>query len=356
MVIPPWAGRIKVDKQDACLLVTGVGTSFQPMPNDGNVEWDRDLLRGFDAGRRKSREEARMAPHLLFAEATTTQKQLDFTKKFGPFLATKISWGAEPDILIAHQERRILVIEQKLFSQILELIRSLRKLKEWSNFEPKAVQEYNDYPLSILRGDLSALEKDLLLRQNANFDTFLLKRGKFQRDLLEEIENVREMVITIQELIDSYPQDIVWDLEGDLVGVPKPFSWGESVSLGSFCSEERLSRDLSSNVVMLANLMLCRAFSQIPLTLHYAGGVVLELPAATPYGIRGVLYYMLRVEYLYQREIKICTRPTCGFYFVQDRSDMVYCSKSCKNRDSQRRLRERRKLETQKKPQRLVKR
>ena len=159
-------------------------------------------------------------------------------------------------------------------------------------------------------------------------------------------------MIAIQEQIDSYPQVIDWDLKGDLVDVPKPFSWGESVSLGSFCSKERLSQDHPLTVVALANIMLCRAFSQIPLTLQYAGGgLVEELPKATPYGIRGVLYYMLRREYLNQREIKICTRHTCGLYFVPNRSDMKYCSESCQKAEKQWqwRDRERNRLATRRK-------
>ena len=31
-----------------------------------------------------------------------------------------------------------------------------------------------------------------------------------------------------------------------------------------------------------------------------------------PSGIRSVLYYMLRLEYLYHREIRLCADPYCG--------------------------------------------
>lgn len=340
-VVPPWADRIEVHETDSDLVVTGIGIGWQPLPSEYNIGLDRDLLRGFDAGRRMSRDKSRMAPHLRFAGSKATDQQVEFVREFGPILGTKIAEGVDPYDLIAHQPISILSLEQDLFSHYLELIRGLRKLKDWSRFEPIAIRKYNDYHRSLADGDQSAIDKDLLSKSNSDFDRFLLKAGAFKVELLQEIEKVRQHVASIQELIDSYPENIVWESEGYLAGVPRPFDWKESVGLGSLCNRERLSHELSSNVVLYANLMLCRVFNQVPLTLHYADSIVQDLPEATPYGIRPVLYYMLRMEYLYQREIKICGRPNCGFYFAPDRSDALFCSDLCENADKQRRHRAR---------------
>ena len=103
MVVPPWADRIEIEPNGAYLVITGTGTSFQPIPKEVNIGWDRDLLRGFDAGLRRKRDKSRKALHLLFAGARTLEQQVDFMHDFGPILATRISWGSEKDILIAHQ-------------------------------------------------------------------------------------------------------------------------------------------------------------------------------------------------------------------------------------------------------------
>jgi hypothetical protein len=341
MVIPPWADRIEVGQTGSWLVVTGTGTSFQPLPNEDNIEWDRDMLRGFDAGRRRPRDESRLAPHLLFARAQTSIQQVEFVREFGPILATKVSYGSDPDILIARQDLAILSLEQKLFSRFFDLIRSLRVLKEWEKLVPEAARKYEQHYSLIAQGNLSALEKDRLLLMQMDFDEYLLKLGEFKPGLLDEIETVRGLVVEIQEQIDSYPEETIWDLEGDLANIPKPFSWKNQVGLGSLCSNERLSRDISTNVILLANLLLCRTFNQTPLTLHYGGGVIQDLPEATPFGIRTVLYYMLRMEYLYQRELKLCARHNCGFYFAPDRSNVLYCSDICENADKSRRHRTR---------------
>lgn len=84
MGIPPWADEIQIQEEGSWIVVTGDRGIFDPLPNEDQLEWDRDLLLGFDAGRRRTREDSRMAPHLLFAGAKTAQRQKDFIANFGP--------------------------------------------------------------------------------------------------------------------------------------------------------------------------------------------------------------------------------------------------------------------------------
>ena len=65
------------------------------------------------------------------------------------------------------------------------------------------------------------------------------------------------------------------------------------------------------------------------LILCYAEGMVQEMPCTNFFGILPALYYMLRLEYVYEREIRRCANPKCGEYFVPASKNRTYCSDLC---------------------------
>ena len=339
-VIPPWADRIEVESFDHHLAVTGIGTCFDPIEAETVDDRDWDLLRAFDAGRRAPRDRSRMVPHLLFARAQTPDLQVDFVRQFGPVLSNSVSYTPEFDGLVARQDIAILDWEQKLFSGMFEMIQILRTLDKWSKRIGEAIRRYNSYYLSLDDSGLPSGEVDRILQMQPDPDHFLLRHGRFPPETQQHIQRLWKTVFAVQGLIDSYPSDIRWNMEGDLMNLPRPFRWDTDVGLGSFAKPGRIDHGfLSVNVIVLANLLLCRTFNQFPVKLYYANGVLQGLPSSAPSGVRPLLYYMLRMEYLYKREIRLCARPTCGFYFVPDRPDGVWCSESCENREKARRHR-----------------
>jgi hypothetical protein len=337
--LAPWADRIDITRTSSDLVVLGFEPWMSEIANEQDADWERDLLRSFDVGRRLPRNESRLALHLQFASAKEPEQQVDFVARFGPVLANEFRCDYEPFRLTASQNLAILGLEQKLYSAFLELIQNLKPLTEWSRAAPQAVAQYNEHYSSIANGALPLAEKTRLLKMQSDFEDYLLKFGPFRRNLLSNIERIRDVLVTIQGIFDAYP-DAKWSL-GDM---PVPFSWKDAVGLGSLLSKARLSSDLGIAVVHLANLLLCRTFDQFPLHLSHTDGFTQELPEFPPYGIRPILYYMLRSEYLSQRELRLCSRPNCGWYFVPDRVNAVFCSDLCQNSEKQRRLRERAKL------------
>jgi|GEM_PF-6673793 len=337
MVLPKWADHIEVDQTDRELIVRGSGRCFQPVPRGAAEGFFEDFLGDFDDGRKMTRPSSGQAAHLLFAGAQSIDKQVDFVKRFGPVAASDVDYGLEPDTSIARQDREALRIEQQLFARVFDLNRLLSDLRGWSKgaFEAQGKYITSVPPISLKdeedewpQGTYTVSRVD----SAKHLDSFLRREGFLNSNEDEQISKIREYVFAIQRLIEFYPEAMLWKHH-------PPFSWKNVFT--PYHTMEEMEGLSSIEIFDLGNDFLCRIFNLFPLTLHYSRGTCVQMPKMRPSGVRDALYYMIRMEYLYQREIRLCAVPNCGHYFVPDRADTEYCSDACSNRAKQRRLGER---------------
>jgi hypothetical protein len=339
MILPPWALKIDVRQNDTDLLISGEKWWFHPLNRDPYGDWVIDILRGFDEDRGLPPALPSEAPHFLFASANTLPKQVEFVKRFGPVLA-KFQYGNH-DTVNAHQNLNILSFEQQLFSQIFHLTRLINELNRfcWEAFREEKVYGKRFVITEPDNYDLASIAKDIEQRAK-DFDSFLTRRKVLTSDARETIKKVRSLVSDIDELMNPCPEDHLEEFDD-------PCSW-RSIS-SPIRSRDQMSKVSSLDVIDYANELLCDVFNFFPVNLRYAAGMAHDMPEMEPSGIRPALYYMLRLDYLYQRQIKLCARPNCGGYFVPDRKDRIYCSGSCSNSAKQRRHTARSKLAAQRK-------
>jgi hypothetical protein len=359
MRLPLWAKKIEVEKSEsgAALIVSGTGRHYGPEYLPARSQSDQDKQGDIDKQQRAPGLQPRQPPHLHFAGADNPEKQLEFVKRFGPVLASRVenpfpeSWkpGDEFVEIVAYQDLSVLDAEQKLFSRIYELAGLVGKLTDWA---PKAFakeEEYCERSVSSWEefvahvGPKAANDKESSNRGAKDVDSLLKRDSDLSSEEFSQLKRMRSLMCEILALIDSYPKDVQWDFAA-------PFSWAKEVRC-SWVTDA--SAYLSSvNIFRLANEMLCSVFNLFPLILVHSNGIVDEMPYVSPSGVRSALYYVLRMEYLGKRKVNICARGNCRAYFIPKAGNLRYCSPRCQNAEKQRRKREREKrarLATQKK-------
>lgn len=82
---------------------------------------------------------------------------------------------------------------------------------------------------------------------------------------------------------------------------------------------------------------LTRLLNRYPPVLTFFRGQPVEAPVHRPEGIRPMLYFMLRREYLSDlKTSNVCTNPNCRAFFAVERQGAKYCSSTCSTLHRQR--------------------
>jgi hypothetical protein len=335
MILPPWALQIDAVRQtDTDLVVSGNHHFwFQRLKRDPYGDWVTDILSGFDEDRKVSQIERSNAPHIIFASAHTLPEQVAFVQRFGPVLASKIHYG-DHDTVIAHQNLKTLSFEQQLFSRIFDLTRLVNELTLFSWNASQGEKEYGKrWVIAEPGNDIAFLAKEVEKRAK-DFDAFLKEREILTSGAHDELGELRALVSEIDELMNPSSED----------HSEEPYDSSSWRNLSSpLYAKEQMSQESSLDVFDLANELLCNVFNRFPVTLCYSAGMAHDLPEMNPSGIRSVLYYMLRLEYLYQNEIRLCAHPYCGWYFLPGRTNRDHCSLTCYDNHKSQRSRDRKK-------------
>jgi len=352
VILPLFGSHIQVKETEADLVVSGIQWHGEPRPMQLPAYDDLadqecrvvDLLSGYDEDRRLRRTERSKAPHFLFANADTLPEQKEFVRTFGPVLASKIDrTTSSPDLptMTAHQNKAVLRFEQQLYALIFDLTQLVNNLIPFSRKAFKAVKpemravlvehpdRYSDYHAMF----------DYVIKETAKkvreVDSDLSRRNILTRDVKDKLDELREQVSKINEFVDPSPEDNLDELLHNPTSLRHFHSWQYT--------QIELSKASSLDVIDRANELLCGVFNRFPLMLCYADGMAQEMPAIDSSGILPALYYMLRLEYLYEREIRRCANPKCGEYFVPGSKSRAYCSDLCSGRASQQSWRDREK-------------
>lgn len=353
VILPLFGSHIQVKETDTDLVVSGIQWHGEPsamrLPAYDDLADPEcrtvDLLSGYDEDRRLSQTERSKAPHFLFANADTLAKQKEFVRTFGPVQASEIdrttSRPGLPTITV-HQNIEALRFEQQLYSLIFDLTKHVNDLIPFSRKAFKEVKPEMRVILLEHPDRYSNVQKmvDTLAREAgekvSKVDSCLTRSNILTRDVKDKLDKLRELLSGINAFLDPSPEDNLQDLIENPTSLRHLHSWQNTRS--------ELLKASSLDVIDRANELLCELFNRFPLILCYADGMAQEMPDTNASGILPALYYMLRLEYLYEREIRRCADPKCGGYFVPGRKNRVHCSDLCTGRAMQQRHRKRKEL------------
>ena len=271
--IPIWAHKISVEQKPEELIVTGERHIMSPA---SGIDVDTDLLGsskplGGDEKRRK------MPPHVEFANATTDAKLVEFVRKWGPVdgYSCLVFGGSSRDAVLDTFDTGI--------------PKRLHMTVTTSAFEIKVTQS-----LAELRSEQKIFS------------------------------GAARLIAEIQK--EKPNADLVFDHYSQL-----PES--EERELFSRIIKSRIyrGRPLASAACQRAQVVLCHLLDRFPASLQLTKRGAVELPLLETRGIRGVLYFFLRLEYLQAGRLGlgVCPRDKCDKVFVRDRRGTVYCDELC---------------------------
>ena len=304
VVVPAWAETINVRRRRNSLIVvgrrrydqpTGYASRLTPSPkglfrSSGPVIWER-------------RFDDAIPPHLEFVRATSTSKQEEFVRKYGPVNGTlrRVVKDKEREEITAEiraeQQLETLQTEQARFSLLSHLVSELKQTK------------LNYSRLGSLIMDLEA-ETPFEIGQTGG-EAAMLTSEFAERSVKKTFETLLE--------------------DGDL-DQPK--------IEGLF-------------ILQSAHLAIAKWLNKYPPYVTFFAGQPAELPLHQPQGILPALYFLLRRDYLSSRRcLAECALEDCGIVFPVTRSGQRFCcpehSRLQRGRDYWRRRGNKRRLQRKK--------
>ena len=289
-----WASNIEVARAAEYLTVKGSVAIA-----DEQVQVERDLYHGYrEAPRDWGKGKRCGAPHIEFANAKTDQQLLAFVKKFGPVAASVVQEVTTED--------------------------------EWTL---TATQ-----PLEALRRERQTYESALTLL--AELDQ-------------KPTANLRTIQICIAQLVEGcWPWTSEWQNEAQYrrsKGLQPP-RWHFGNEVRDHLVYLKVSAERHPNPTTLSELLnssgafdcghqvICNLINAFAVEVQYFGNTRLEGPPwdSLRFGIRPVLYYILRLEYLRRGRVRLCQNLQCNRLFRVERAGQQFCDEDCSRRHRQR--------------------
>jgi hypothetical protein len=293
-----WATKIAVAAEGDHLSISG-RVPF----SDSDLESAEDLFVTYLQNRESANKGARnQSAHLQFANAQTDEDLIDFVKRFGPVSAHDVNLIRASTVGKAHAP----------FTR--DLVTSLQRLVDLR-------REQRIYKACLrLVGELSRGEKDVSLGI------------------------VRECVSLVVQGISHWQTD--WDRESASRRMKKqgPPRW----QFGNENYEALLQLQAAtvSDPVDLAGYIPFRAAHEVLCGILNAFPTRIEILLDRPvealpyeallYGVRPLLYLILRHEYLTQVGVGVCANSACSRFFVIERLNQQFCDETCSRRSRQR--------------------
>jgi len=269
------SSRLEVTRENDCLRVSGL----LPLYADKSG-WPCDLLRQYEMARHdwSKGPTSKNSPHIRFANASTDERLIHFVQDFGPVVARKtLLESGWPPRLIAEQDMNELRNERLLYRSALTLIMELAQP------EPDA---------SVIQGCIAEIANKLA-------------------DWPRQWERERRLRQQSQILWKISPESLRRIQQLSAVLQPDPL----------------LPRGVDGRIVICE---LLNAFRGVVFPNR------LEFHSSIRYGIRPLLYSILRREFLYPRDIAVCANTQCREFFEVQRAGQRFCCDSCSLHQRQR--------------------
>jgi len=215
--------------------------------------------------------------------------------------------------------------------------------------------DFFDFPMSqtvrFAEQDLSELRNEQQLYRAA-----LALVADLERGIEADVQTVQDCICTIAEKASYWPaqwrreqqlrmsgqgyeQQALWHFEQDNLrhlDIWKSMAIHPRQTLGQRLSKvpAALSR---SETVRAGHLVICNLVNSFPSLVYLWGETAIEGPHwDLTFGIRPVLFYILRREYLSASGIAVCRNTDCRQLFEIERAGQHYCGDMCSRRQRQR--------------------
>ena len=315
-----WASDIKVelfcsdnvflDK----LLIKGwrpvIGSDFQPS-RDPYLQYTRSLRSSF------AQTGAKESPHIRFANSISDLELTEFLRHFGPWAPIDIRQREGPPeldwriVVEALEDLPTLRTEQQTFAAALQLIMELRAGEKGA--DPTFLRQQI---IKIAEGIATWPEQ------------------------WEREERWRDSFSPMPWHFDRNHRDYVWRMRWAVCSPdqPKPSSVRlEELDWRMRALVESASRPTPS-AYRAGHLLLCELINAFPTELQFEDPYVVETlsPSAWIFGIRPIMYLILRHEYLGREGLGRCQNDRCRRFFESSRAGQKFCSPECSQKFRQR--------------------
>jgi hypothetical protein len=307
---PPfvWAKEIKVSVGDQEIEVSGVSLmieeDYRAAPD--SLRAYRQAISRYGGEKRQGKN----SPHVQFANADDIAGQVAFLKQYGPVLSSSseteeravssrghYDFGFTETVITARQNIAELESEQSIYRSALVLIAELRRAKK---IDIPRIREC----LSPIVRNVSAWPR------------------QWEREQRMRASGV------------GYAHEPRWKFTDENVRHLEYFLWRAMQERSDSPSRDAL---LGLNPVRDGHLVISEIVNAFAPVVYPWGDSPVEAPhwdVAT--GIRPLLYYMLRREYLSTGGVGICRNSDCRAIFEIERSGQEFCGEECSRRQRQR--------------------
>ena len=262
------------------------------MPEYSSENRPCDLILQYEIARKNQsigkQRTGKGSPHIRFANATSDDDLIDFVRSFGPVVSK--SWkmlpfqpppgpstSDPPFLMRAHQDLQELRIEQQIYKAALGLVAELTR------DEP----EY-------------------------------------------DIDAAKQRMAEIARGIRDWPRQ--WIREKKARG-DNPLWRIRADSIRRIEALSRLRRNSLLPPELDARIVICELVNVFP-SLAFPNPA--EMHAYIQFGIRPILYSVLRREFLQPRDFSVCANTHCRAFFEVERAGQQYCNDLCSRHQRQR--------------------
>ena len=284
---------------DDHLIVERVGTELRitaAMPDYQSENRPCDLMRQYSEARKNrsigKQRTGKNSPQIQFANASGDDELIEFVRKFGPVVCTT--------------------------SKMLTATASTKPLKT-----------ANDETVELLlkaRQNLEELRKEQKIYRAALSLNWELAKEDIEYDHDHAQKQVTEIALGVQNWLRQ------WQREKKVRG--KDPLWKireESVQRIKALAQSR--RDVLLPPQVDARIAICEILNAFP---SFAFPNPLEMHSYLLFGIRPLLYSVLRREFLQPREIDVCANSFCREFFEIERAGQRFCDEICSRQQRQR--------------------
>jgi hypothetical protein len=300
----PAGSDLYVEPAGDCLRVVGFDPLITVARDPSLRSWD--LFLQYQRAPRNWRpgETGKSSPHIRFANADTDEKLITFVGQFGPVVAKSVR-----ETLTPPQEDPL---------------------------QPDIP------PVLTAEQDMNELRNERLLYHSVLTLMFELGRGKNA-----DISTVRRCISEITAKTTDWPRQ--WKREFGLKSLKKPYwVFGEEemqrvrefeLSASRLSFGERISgrNKPESNTLRAGHNIICELANAFKPSVYRWGNSTIEGPHwDLRFGIRPLLYFILRREYLKGGGVAVCANDRCRECFEIDRVDQRFCGEGCSRQQRQR--------------------
>ena len=303
-----WAKNIGVRADDREIEVSGVIPILEE-----DVYAAPDPLRAYRQAITRYggvKRQGKNSPHVQFANANTVQKQITFLKQYGPVVVSS-----------SRKEERAINSRGSFDFELSETV-------------------------VFARQNVSELEREHLVYRSTLVLISVLRHGKES-----DIPVVRNCISTIVSNVSEWPSQ--WErerrLRSDGLGYAHEPHWKfanenlEHLELWMWNAMREPSGDPMRDALSMldpvhyGHLVTCELLNAFSPVVYPWGNSPVEAPHwDVAAGIRPLLYYMLRREYLSTGGIGICRNSDCRAIFEIERSGQEFCGQECSRLQRQR--------------------